>query len=343
MNYRPYPDVSRSLAQVQRGRVRPEHYVRQRPDGVIEESYVIPEAELAAFHEWWLSSPRSSGADANVTVFSTSNTSAGAGAESPRARAQATGFTGISAAGIAYAAEALRHFGESLAERPRGTGKAAIIEAIVDQAVKAGEHVHVAGHDGVRCAGGDDTCTLPRTMPRQCPGCGHAQHAPGVECETSVEHGPNRWHRCLCLATPGASRACPPQMDCQGGTLGFADIVHLREGRTLRGTDGETITPDVLAEPHPIVLARTVRTCTAVPSQWNAWTVDGQYLYLRYRSGIGTADAYADEHSENWTRIPDGAVARFDTGDRLDGEMTLIEFCQRAGLQLADDAEVIGE
>ncbi len=89
-----------------------------------------------------------------------------------------------------------------------------------------------------------------------------------------------------------------------------------------------------------LTLARVVETCAAVPSQWNAWTVDGQYLYLRYRSGIGTVDAYGTEDSEQWTRIPDGAVAYFDTGDRLDGEMTLPEFCQRAGLHLAAEAEV---
>lgn len=96
-------------------------------------------------------------------------------------------------------------------------------------------------------------------------------------------------------------------------------------------------------EEAPIVLARAVRTCAAVPSQWNAWTTDGQYLYLRYRSGIGTVDTYDTEDSEQWTRIPDGAVAYFDTGDRLDGEMDLAEFCERTGLQLANAAEVIGE
>lgn len=90
-------------------------------------------------------------------------------------------------------------------------------------------------------------------------------------------------------------------------------------------------------------LARAVRTCTACPSQWSAWTVGGQYLYLRYRSGIGTVDAYDTEDSGQWARIPDGAVARFDTGDRLDGEMTLTEFCQRTGLQLAPDCVVTGE
>lgn len=130
---------------------------------------------------------------------------------------------------------------------PRRAGKSAITAAIVDQAVKAGEHVHVATRRGVRCAGGAEQL---------------------------------------------------------------------------------------------LVLARVVRTCVAVPSQWNAWTVDGQYLYLRYRSGIGTVDAYDIEDSDAWTRIPDGAVARFDTGDPLDGEMDIEEFCQRASLQLADDAEV---
>jgi hypothetical protein len=141
---------------------------------------------------------------------------------------------------------------------------------------------------------------------------------------------------------PGASMACPPQMTCQGGTLGYADVCHLRQGRSLRGADGETITPDALAEPQPIILARVVRTCVAVPSQWNAWTTSGQYLYLRYRSGIGTVDAYGNPDPETWTRAPDGAVARFDTGDRLDGEMTIEEFCERAGLELAV-AEVTGE
>jgi hypothetical protein len=41
-----------------------------------------------------------------------------------------------------------------------------------------------------------------------------------------------------------------------------------------------------------ITLARVVETCIACPSQWDAWTTDGQYLYLRYRGGRGTVDAY---------------------------------------------------
>lgn len=90
-------------------------------------------------------------------------------------------------------------------------------------------------------------------------------------------------------------------------------------------------------------LARVVRTCTACPSQWDAWTASGQYLYLRYRFGRGTVDAYATADDETWTRIPDGADGFFDTGDGLDGSMYLPEFLEAAGLVLAPGAEVIGE
>lgn len=143
----------------------------------------------------------------------------------------------------------------------RRTGKTAITAALIDEAVKGGEHVHIATRRGVRCArGAQHACTLPPLRPAE-----------------------------------------------------------------------------------PLILARAVRTCPAAPSQWDAWTVDGQYLYLRYRFGICTVDAYGSEDSELWVDVPDGKVALFDTGDKLDGEITLVDFCELAGLQLADDAEVIGE
>ncbi|WP_128977261.1 hypothetical protein [Streptomyces roseicoloratus] len=56
--------------------------------------------------------------------------------------------------------------------------------------------------------------------------CGHAAHAPGTECEDGVNHGSKRWHRCLCLNLVDADSACPPDMDCQGGTLGYSDVWH---------------------------------------------------------------------------------------------------------------------
>ena len=72
----------------------------------------------------------------------------------------------------------------------------------------------------------------------ECPNCRHARHLPGTECEAGVEHGPKRWHRCLCLARPGAALACPPQMTCQGGTLGYSDIWYLQHGHRLIDEDG---------------------------------------------------------------------------------------------------------
>ncbi|MFF3848025.1 hypothetical protein [Streptomyces sp. NPDC002328] len=171
MSYRPYPNVDRALAQLERHRV---------PES----------AQLIVLHP------------------------------DPRALAAA-----------------LARVSQAIVLRPRAT-------------VKSGEHVHIASLEETRCAGGSEACSLASKPPGQCTGCGHAQHPPGAECEAGVQHGPTRWHRCLCLATPGASRACPPQMDCQGGTLGYADIWHLRHGRTLRGVNGETITPDVLAEAY---------------------------------------------------------------------------------------------
>ncbi|WP_255369534.1 hypothetical protein [Kitasatospora sp. MBT63] len=37
-------------------------------------------------------------------------------------------------------------------------------------------------------------------------------------------------------------------------------------------------------------LARVVLTSPTNPSQWDAWTGDGQYLYLRYRHGVGSVE-----------------------------------------------------
>lgn len=92
----------------------------------------------------------------------------------------------------------------------------------------------------------------PEPQPNTCPDCGHEQHGASTECEHPVSHGPNRWHRCLCLARPAANHACPPLMTCQGGPYGYADLWYLQQGRSIQGADGKTITPDLLtAEPQP--------------------------------------------------------------------------------------------
>ncbi|MCY0916991.1 hypothetical protein OS965_02220 [Streptomyces sp. H27-G5] len=90
-----------------------------------------------------------------------------------------------------------------------------------------------------------------------CPDCQHDAHDLGDrECEQPIHHGPSYMHRCLCLARSGANTVCPPQMDCQGGTLGYADVWYLQRGHCLRAADGRTITPAVLLAPPAAALCR---------------------------------------------------------------------------------------
>lgn len=89
-------------------------------------------------------------------------------------------------------------------------------------------------------------------------------------------------------------------------------------------------------------LARVVCTCSSVPTQWDAWTVDGQYLYLRYRFGRGTVDAYDSHNPDTWHVVPDGRFAEFrDPDDPWRGDIELDEFLRRAGLRLATLASVV--
>jgi hypothetical protein len=85
----------------------------------------------------------------------------------------------------------------------------------------------------------------------------------------------------------------------------------------------------------PIVKVK--QTCYACPSQWDAWTRSGNYLYLRYRFGYGTVNCYDEDiewHMQNYTQ-----VASFSYGDGLDGVIDLETFCKLAGLTLADVLE----
>lgn len=92
-----------------------------------------------------------------------------------------------------------------------------------------------------------------------------------------------------------------------------------------------------------LTIVRAIQTCAALPSQWDAWTASGQYLYLRYRHGRGTVDTYDNPDSDTWEDLPEGALARFGVGwqeHSYDGEIELAEFCAQAGLILAADAEI---
>jgi len=77
-------------------------------------------------------------------------------------------------------------------------------------------------------------------------------------------------------------------------------------------------------------IVKAIQTCYACPSAWDAWTDEGQYLYLRYRYSHGTATIYDNEISNE----SKGRIADFVVGEPLDGCITLEEFCIRAGLEL---------
>src|SRR6266536_819421 len=92
-----------------------------------------------------------------------------------------------------------------------------------------------------------------------------------------------------------------------------------------------------------IVLVRVVQTCMACPSQWDAWDADGNYYYLRYRSGHGEIRRYRTEH---WVDSTDDeyveTVGSFDYGHPLDGSIDLTDFARLAGIALAPGLAHLG-
>lgn len=116
----------------------------------------------------------------------------------------------------------------------------------------------------------------------------------------------------------------------------------------------EVLKPDVLPvlDP-PLTLVRAVQTSIACPSQWDAWDAEGNYYYLRYRSGCGSIDrlwdlqvhfeSYEDsETGEERYRRAGEQIASFEYGHPLDGCIELAEFCELTGVKLAEDADVTG-
>ena len=50
-----------------------------------------------------------------------------------------------------------------------------------------------------------------------------------------------------------------------------------------------------------VTLVRIIQTCAAMPSQWDAWDLDGNYWYLRYRFSRGTAERQPGPDYTTWT------------------------------------------
>lgn len=93
----------------------------------------------------------------------------------------------------------------------------------------------------------------------------------------------------------------------------------------------------------PLQFVKVVRTCSACPSQWDAWDAEGGYYYLRYRSGRGTIEQAPGPDWTTWTPSNLILLDSFREGDRLDGSMSLVDFLRETAYSLAPGAEVIGE
>lgn len=78
-------------------------------------------------------------------------------------------------------------------------------------------------------------------------------------------------------------------------------------------------------------IVKAVQTCWACPSQWDAWTDTGEYVYLRYRYGYGYAKTYENGYEDTGMGT---VVAGFEFGHPLDGFIELKDFCRLAGIEL---------
>ncbi|MGW4171350.1 hypothetical protein ACWEGX_31080 [Streptomyces chartreusis] len=90
------------------------------------------------------------------------------------------------------------------------------------------------------------------------------------------------------------------------------------------------------------ILVRVVQTCSAYPSQWDAWTTEGQYLYLRYRHGEGCVERHPGpdiDTPESWNEGLSELLIEWDDGTGS-GCISLEDFLAASGLALTLDASV---
>lgn len=89
---------------------------------------------------------------------------------------------------------------------------------------------------------------------------------------------------------------------------------------------------------------RVVQTCSAYPPPWDAWTADGQYLYLRYRHGVGCVEWHSGpdgdaDTADSWNEDLSGLLVEWTDGTGS-GVVSLEDFLAAAGLVPAPDASV---
>lgn len=64
------------------------------------------------------------------------------------------------------------------------------------------------------------------------------------------------------------------------------------------------------------VITKLIQTCEACPSQWDAWLVDGTYLYIRYRWGV-LSWSFNDSDDRDSIRLDDDMAGVLSTEDML--------------------------
>ncbi|MFF3214281.1 hypothetical protein ACFYYB_26880 [Streptomyces sp. NPDC002886] len=97
-----------------------------------------------------------------------------------------------------------------------------------------------------------------------------------------------------------------------------------------------------MAEVGGLMLVRVVQTCPAYPSQWDAWTAEGQYLSLRYRHGAGCVERHPGpdlDTPESWNEGLSELLTEWDDGTGS-GVISLEAFLAASGLALAAGASV---
>ena len=90
-----------------------------------------------------------------------------------------------------------------------------------------------------------------------------------------------------------------------------------------------------------VILKRIVKTCAACPSQWDAWDIDGNYWYLRYRHGRGSAERQNHPDPNTWDLKEPNIRFDGEAAGMADGWIELEDFCRLADLNIAPNAEII--
>jgi hypothetical protein len=88
--------------------------------------------------------------------------------------------------------------------------------------------------------------------------------------------------------------------------------------------------------PLRIKASSVVQTCNACPSQWNAETFDGEYVYVRYRWGhlrIDVAPSFEDWKKHNEVRCAYGE----SLGDNYEGFCSWAEVVDNANIIMVND------